>query len=187
VSCFVVDPPWRFSDKLGRRGAAANYDTLTVEQIQTHCPYRVMVMQPRNAVLFLWRVSSMQREALDVLDGWGFTLKSELVWEKTTRGGKDHFGMGYIVRAAHETCLIATRGHVAVKHHSQRSRFRAPVGRHSEKPDVFYGLVEQLVHGPYVELFSRKVREGWLCMGNELAPEANRVKGSGTQCTSMAT
>jgi N6-adenosine-specific RNA methylase IME4 len=171
---FVVDPPWRFGDKLGPRGAAANYRTLTVEQIQWHAKYRELLTAPRNAMLLLWRVASMQREALDVLDSWGFRLKSELVWDKETKLGKDHFGMGYILRASHETCLVATRGRVPVKHHSQRSRFRAPVGRHSEKPEAFYRIVEQLVDGPYIELFARKPREGWTCLGNELKQRRTR-------------
>jgi N6-adenosine-specific RNA methylase IME4 len=177
VRCIVADPPWRFGDALGRRGAAANYRTLSVDQIAWHTTYRAIVTAPRNAVLFLWRVSSMQREAIALLDSWGFQLKSEIVWEKTTVKGLDHFGMGYIVRAAHETCLIATRGRVPVKHHSQRSRFRAPVGRHSQKPEAFFDIVEGLYDGPYVELFARRQRPGWACLGLEARKGDTRGQG----------
>lgn len=41
-----------------------------------------------DARLFLWRVGAMQQEALDVIKAWGFTLKSEIVWIKTTADGK---------------------------------------------------------------------------------------------------
>ena len=169
VRCIVADPAWRFDDKLGRRGAAANYSTLTVEEIQEHPTFHAIAVAPRNAVLFLWRVASLQAEALAVARAWGYAVKSEIVWEKTTCRGNDHFGLGHYVRASHETCLICVRGRVRVKNHSTRSRFRAPVGRHSEKPEAFFDLVEALVEGPYVEFFARRHRPGWVCLGNELA------------------
>jgi N6-adenosine-specific RNA methylase IME4 len=50
-----------------------------------------------------------------------------------------------------------------------RSSFEAPVGRHSEKPDESYELIERLAPGPYVELFARRKRPGWTCLGNEVA------------------
>lgn len=44
----------------------------------------------------------------------------------------------------------------------------APVGRHSEKPDAFYSIVEKLFAGPRLDLFARKHRPGWTCLGNEV-------------------
>jgi N6-adenosine-specific RNA methylase IME4 len=167
--CIVADPPWRFGDKLGKRGAAANYETMSVEELCAmpllHDPKWV---DPNSAVLFMWRVASMQREALDVLHAWGFRLHSELVWNKQTRTGKPHFGMGRIVRAAHETCLIGVRKRYSVRNHSTRSTFAAAVGAHSAKPDAFYDLVQQLVPGPRLELFARTQRPGWTCLGLEV-------------------
>lgn len=165
IRCIVADPPWRFNDTRGARGAAAKYRTLSLEQIKWHSDYRPIVTAPRHAFLFLWRVASMQAEAIELAHAWGFHVKSEIVWEKTTVNDLDHFGMGSYVRAAHETCLICVRGKVTVKNHSTRSRFRAPVGRHSEKPARFFEIVERLVGGPYIELFSRQQRPGWLCLG----------------------
>jgi N6-adenosine-specific RNA methylase IME4 len=121
-----------------------------------------------DAVLFLWRVSSMQREALDLIDAWGFQLKTEIVWVKRTPAGKRWFGMGRTVRAEHETCLIAHRGKPAILSKSVRSTFEAPVLAHSQKPDCFYGIVESLVAGPYVEMFARRPWPGWRQHGLEL-------------------
>lgn len=45
--------------------------------------------------------------------------------------------------------------------------FNWPRGRHSEKPDEFYDLVESLSPGPYLEMYARKPREGWTVWGNE--------------------
>jgi N6-adenosine-specific RNA methylase IME4 len=125
-----------------------------------------------DSLLFLWRVASMQQEALDVAKAWGFKPKTEIVWHKLTRTGKTHFGMGHYTRASHETCLVCVRGRPKIKSRSVRSIFAAPVGRHSEKPSAFYSLVEELSEGPYVELFARRHRANWHCLGNELAENA---------------
>jgi N6-adenosine-specific RNA methylase IME4 len=120
-----------------------------------------------DALLFLWRVSSMVEEAYQVTRAWGFVPKSEIVWEKLTSTGKPWFGMGRIVRASHETCIIAKRGRPIIKSKSVRSRFAAQVDRHSAKPLVFYDIIESLADGPYVELFARAHRPGWTSLGNE--------------------
>lgn len=186
----VADPAWSFGDRLpGKsRGAAKNYDVMSVEDI---CRLDLPPIDD-NAHLFLWRVSAMQQEALDVVKSWGFTVKSELVWLKKTKTGKDHFGMGRHVRLAHEICLIATRGKGAgIKNRSQRSTFETevemtdeelaqfvevgdgifegPTGKHSQKPDEFYKIVEELCDSDLrVELFARQSRPGWVTLGNQV-------------------
>lgn len=45
--------------------------------------------------------------------------------------------------------------------------FTWPRGRHSEKPEAFFDLVEQVSPGPYLELFARRQRLGWDTWGNE--------------------
>lgn len=161
----VADPPWKLGDPLpGKtRGAAKNYACLTVDEL---CAFQIPEMA-ENSFLFLWRLSSMPEEALRVVRAWGFVPKSEIVWEKLTPGGKDWFGMGRYVRAAHETVIVATRGRAKVRDRSIRSRFAAPAGRHSQKPEAFFDLVERLCAGPYVELFARRKRPGWTVFGNE--------------------
>jgi N6-adenosine-specific RNA methylase IME4 len=45
--------------------------------------------------------------------------------------------------------------------------FTWPRGGHSQKPDAFVDLVEQVSPGPYLELFARRQRLGWDTWGNE--------------------
>lgn len=68
-----------------------------------------------NAVLFLWWVASQPKEALTVLEAWGFEMKTMtgFVWVKRTKHDKPFFGMGFHTRQGSENCLIATRGKVA--------------------------------------------------------------------------
>jgi N6-adenosine-specific RNA methylase IME4 len=156
-----------------------------------------------DAWLFLWRVSAMQQEALDVAKTWGFRVVSEVVWVKAPEIGEPEapakgtvlhraharyaspsrlhacsvaaeearhvtIGMGHSVRMAHEVCLIAKRGRPTRNSPlNVPSVFFAPRGEHSAKPEEFYALVERFAPGPYVELFARRQREGWTCLGDE--------------------
>lgn len=211
----VADPPWPFGDKLPgpSRGAEKNYSVLSIEGICRYLdewsphgricglpdecsewPTLKSLLAP-DCRLFLWRVSSMQAEALETMKAWGFGApKTELVWVKLTSkgfvdpfrqvsfdfrdydppvklpGAKVHFGMGRTTRAAHETCLVGQRGKPEVTDNAVRDVFAAPYAGHSVKPDAFYELVEKLSPGPYLELFARRRRPGWTCLGDELEP-----------------
>jgi N6-adenosine-specific RNA methylase IME4 len=118
----------------------------------------------------MWRVAAMQEDALFVMRAWGFRPHSEVTWVKKTVHGKPHFGMGHVVRASHEVCLIGMRGrtlHPAVK--NVRSVFEGLVREHSEKPEAFYGLVEALYpEQTKLELFARRTRAGWHQRGDQL-------------------
>lgn len=173
-SVIAADCPWAPMDKLpGKsRGAAKNYDVMSTKDLcRIHLPPIA-----ENSVLFFWRLASMQSDALDVIQAWGFTPKTELVWVKLTSTSSNrelgtaklHFGMGRQVRASHEVCIIATRGRVAPLNHSTRSVFFAPVGIHSAKPDAFYDIAESLYAGPRVELFARRCRPNWTTLGSQL-------------------
>jgi N6-adenosine-specific RNA methylase IME4 len=170
----VADPPWSFSDKLPgpTRGAEKNYRVLGQAGIEGFLRAEGISVAD-DAVLFLWRVSSQVEEAYRVVRAWGFVPKTEIVWRKMTAGGKEHFGMGRIVRAAHETCVVAKRGRPPEPAtRSVRSVFEAAVGRHSEKPEEFFRIVESLYPAAWkLELFSRRRREGWTCLGDELGSE----------------
>lgn len=181
-SVVCADPPWHFGDKLpGKRGASHRYSTLGVREL---CKLPLPGIAD-DAILFLWRVASMQQEALDVVRAWRFDLKTEIVWRKLTKNGKPWMGLGRTVRASHETCLVAWRGRPEIRDKSIRSVFEAPVpvgadGKyiHSAKPESFYTeIVERLVGGPYVEIFSRRTRPGWHMIGNEVG-KLDEAEGS---------
>jgi len=184
IRVLSADPPWTFGDKLPGegRGAAKHYPTLKLAEIFRY-PLPPLA---DDALLALWRVGAMVEEAYQVIHAWGFTPKSEIVWVKTGRGTPSFvideddlrvaeastavtMGMGHFVRNAHEVAIIATRGRYLVSDRSVRSVLFAPIGEHSEKPDLFYTLLERLGGaGPFAELFGRKPRIGWHVYGNEV-------------------
>ena len=122
----------------------------------------------------------MVPEAYQVVRAWGYVPKTEIVWVKRTRTGKRWFGMGRTVRAEHEVCIVATRGKPRVRSHRIRSTFEAsvPARGHSAKPEAFADLVESLCDGPYVELFARRQRPGWTCLGNQAGDPAAELQTS---------
>lgn len=171
MNCFrsiTADPPWPLADKLPGpgRGASKHYSTMSVKDI---CALRLPPIGP-DALLFLWRVSSMVEEAALVARAWGFRPVSEIVWVKTDARGAVRIGMGRYVRLSHESCMIATRGQgrTFIKDHGVPSVIFAQRGAHSAKPEAFYALVERLAEGPHLELFARQERPGWTCVGDAL-------------------
>lgn len=80
---FDVDPPWPFSDSLTmsstKRGAAANYQILSIEDIKN---LEIKEISEDDAVLALWCPSSLLQEGLDVMKSWGFRQTQTHVWVK---------------------------------------------------------------------------------------------------------
>lgn len=146
-----ADPAWLFDDKLpgGTRGAGSQYREQHVDNIvgRKHFEFEWPSLAD-DCVLFLWRVGSQQQEALDVVGGWEFDVKGEIVWNKLTKKGLPWFGMGRIQRQAHETCLVATRGRSAnvVINRGIRSTFEAKVPTYEKgHPKIGQPIVDK--HG----------------------------------------
>jgi N6-adenosine-specific RNA methylase IME4 len=122
-----------------------------------------------DAVLFQWATVPMMLDALHVIQAWGFQYKSQIVWHK------EQLGTGYWVRNCHELLLIATKGNIPAPppHARPPSVFTAPRGKHSEKPERAYEIIETMYPDlPKLELFARARRPGWEPWGNQLEPAA---------------
>jgi N6-adenosine-specific RNA methylase IME4 len=85
VRTLEADPPWKFKGASRRGGVSwrGRYQPMGLEAIMRY-PLPPLADDCR---LFLWRVGAMQDEALAVIKAWGFTLKSEIIWVKTTADG----------------------------------------------------------------------------------------------------
>jgi N6-adenosine-specific RNA methylase IME4 len=158
-----ADPPWQYDfSKAESREIENHYPTMEVDAIAA-----VEVPATDDAVLFMWATSPKLAEAFHVLNGWGFTYVTSMVWVK------DRIGMGYYARQRHELLLIAKRGTPATPDPSARpdSVIEAPRGRHSAKPEAVYGIIERMYPDlPKLEMFCRTPRQGWDAWGNEVEP-----------------
>ena len=155
-----ADPPWQLGNPESAYAPENHYPTLPLDEIK-----QIDVPAADNAVLFLWAVSSRLPEALEVLNAWGFTYKTSLVWVK------DSIGLGTWVRHRHEHLLIGRRGTHPAPEPEDRpdSVITAPRTRHSEKPGCVYELLEHAYPtASKLELFSRRARHGWTAWGNQV-------------------
>ena len=77
--------------------------------------------------------------------------------------------MGYWTRSNPEMCLLATRGKPKRLNKSTRQLVVSERREHSRKPDEMYGYIENMLEGPYLEMFARTTRQGWDNFGNEVS------------------
>jgi len=120
--------------------------------------------------LYLWVPNALLQEGLKVMEAWGFTYKSNLVWYKIRKdGGPDGRGVGFYFRNVTELVLFGVRGSMRTLQpgRTQVNLFRARKREHSRKPDEIYKLIEACSPGPYLELFARFCHPGWAQWGNE--------------------
>jgi len=82
------------------------------------------------------------------------------------------FGMGRLFRQTHEICLIGTSNnkiYTKLANKSQRSVSFAPNLKHSAKPEDLQDSLEIMFpNSNKIELFARRVRSDWTCLGNEV-------------------
>lgn len=159
-----ADPPWQYEHvKTDNRSLDNQYPTMALDEI---CALPVADAVTPDAILFLWATSPKLAEAMRVLNAWGFTYRTSMVWVK------DQIGMGYYARQQHEFLLIATKGEPPVPLPEARpaSVVNAPRTAHSAKPPIFAELIERMYPDlPKAELFAREARAGWWAWGNQVA------------------
>jgi N6-adenosine-specific RNA methylase IME4 len=163
------DPPWQY-DFMGVDAwkVENHYPTMVTEEI---CKLPVADVTTKDAILFMWATAPKLADAMRVIAAWGFTYKTCAIWDK------DWTGMGNYFRIQHELLLIATRGDIPPPKTENRPasivKFKRST-KHSEKPDVFYGIIEAMYPElPKLELFARQPREGWKAWGNEIGEARN--------------
>lgn len=159
-SLILADPPWQLGNPDSSSAPENHYPTLTLASITALEPPTTA-----DAVLFLWAVSSLLPEALQLMHAWGFEYRSNLVWVKPS------IGPGVWLRNRHELLLLGVRGRQPPAEPELRadSVLEAARGRHSQKPEPVYELIERMYPAASkLELFARSSRPGWASWGNQL-------------------
>lgn len=159
-----ADPPWRYENApMGgaNRAIENQYPTMSLEEI---CDMPVSDLAHDDAILYMWTTAPKLEESFKVINAWGFSYRTHIVWDK------EKIGMGYHARSQHELLLICTRGKIPPpKAGAQPSSVhREARGKHSAKPNFYYEMIE----GAYpqlgkIELFCRSPRDGWAVWGNQ--------------------
>lgn len=185
----VVDPPWSYGKSVAERTLSRNvgtrhYQTIGqngdgeinrktgagVENIIQSFPMAQFAAE--NAHLYLWTTNPKLPFAFKVMQEWGFTYKTTITWIKTRKdGGIIGNGMGWFYRGATEHVLFGVKGRRPIP-----SGFRKPNvilakrGKHSEKPQEFYALVDTVSgeNAKKIDVFARRERLGWEAWGSEV-------------------
>ena len=157
----LADPPWRYNfckdnaDKIEQ-----HYPTMDLEKIKS-----LNIPIDDNAVLYLWATAPKLIEALEVMKAWGFTYKTNAIWDK------EWIGMGYWFRGQHELLLVGVKGKFSppLQELRKSSVLRVKRGQHSRKPDhIRYWINEWYPIYNKLELFAREKTEGWTSIGYDI-------------------
>lgn len=171
-----ADPPWRYGDvhtwhKMGG-GVKRHYNTMSIREIKEMSTI-IKKIAADNCILFIWATFPNLREALEIIESWGFMYKTlGFSWIKTNKKNKKPcFGIGFYTKSNCEICLLAIKGKPGnlIKSNKVSSCIIAERREHSRKPDEVREKITELVgEVPKIELFARQTATGWDCWGNEV-------------------
>ncbi|ELY3554443.1 DNA methyltransferase [Cronobacter turicensis] len=192
-SLIYADPAWSYGNTVSNGAAAGHYDTMSLIDMKR---LPVWELAAENAVLAMWHTGTHNREAMDLAEAWGFTVRTMkgFTWVKLNQLAEQHITKaleageiedfhdflhllnaqtrmngGNHTRANTEDLLIATRGAgLERKDASVKQVIYSPLGRHSAKPWEARHRLERLYGDvPRIELFSRSAAPGWDHWGNQ--------------------
>ncbi len=168
----LADPPWRFTNRTGKMAPEhkrlSRYGTMELDDI---AGLPVKGLTAETAHLYLWVPNALLAEGFKVMESWGFTYKTNIVWHKIRKdGGPDGRGVGFYFRNVTELVLFGVKGKNARTLSPGRSQvniIKTQKREHSRKPDELYDIIESCSPGPYLELFARGTKKGWTAWGNQ--------------------
>ena len=172
-SIIYADPPWGYQNKGTRAAASKHYGVMKLEDIK-----KMGVgaaggggIANGDCALFMWATFPMLKEALEVIEAWGFTYKTiAFNWVKQNKSGEGLFmGLGNWTRSNSEICLLAVKGKPKRVGAGVRSVIISPLQEHSQKPaEIRDRIIELMGDLPRIELFARETAPGWDAWGNEV-------------------
>ena len=170
-STILADPPWQFQNRTGKvapeHRRLLRYPTMELKEIME---LPVSKLAAAQSHLYLWVPNALLLEGLKVMEAWGFTYKTNIVWCKVRKdGGPDGRGVGFYFRNVTELILFGVKGSMRTLQpgRTQVNLLATRKREHSRKPDEIFDIIEECSPGPYLELFARFPRAGWHQWGNE--------------------
>ncbi|MGG7581009.1 Spo0J and IME4 domain-containing protein [Rhizobium sp. Nf11,1] len=149
------DFPWvqeAWSDETGQ-DKGLKYPAMSVEDGMALCSGAASPFT-RDAILYFWTTTNRIRDAIRIIEAWGFEYVTAITWDKV------HIGMGRWVRDRTEHLLICKRGNfpgIDLYTAKPESLYSEAKGEHSRKPVWFAEEIERLFPDMRkLELFQRK-------------------------------
>jgi N6-adenosine-specific RNA methylase IME4 len=127
----------------------------------------------RKIFLDLWKIQDAFRDQVTPIKFMS-NMKKAIKGITGTAQLKDTlaFGMGRLFRQTHEICLIGINNKKIYKHLANKSQRSVSFGenlKHSAKPEHLQDELDIMFpQGNRLELFGRRNKPGWICLGNEI-------------------
>lgn len=157
----LLDPPWDVFQR-GNYGAHKHYNLMSLKEIKA---LPIAELAEENAHCWLWVTNNTLRVGFDIMEEWGFPVKSVFTWIKL------RMGLGNTLRSCTEHVLLGIRGKCPVKVKNQINfGIFTPKCEHSHKPEEFHEIIQRVSPGPYLEMFARRRPSSpeWDVWGNEI-------------------
>lgn len=165
----VADPPWMYSSqRMVQRdkftGVDDEYDTMTLQDM---CDLPIQSVCDTKCVLYMWTTGPKLEDAFKLIRAWGFKYSTvAFVWDKRIPNP------GVYSISQVEYVLVAKRGTLPKRvKYNTRQLLSETRTVHSKKPEEIQNRIDaHYAHRGVkkLELFARRFRPGWDCVGNEL-------------------
>jgi len=180
----LADVPWSYQNWTdARNGAARSAMVCQDEEFLKEIP--VDKWAARDSILAFWATMPKLNFAHEIAAAWGFEeYVTAVPWVKTTPStGNIKTITGFWTRCCAELLMIFRRNEPK----AHRKGLTTPAGllegngpvfwsppekrQHSSKPLGIHKWLSSQLNGPYLEIFARNSKPGWVCWGYDLGQE----------------
>jgi len=165
----LADPPWPYNSRRmvmenGKTiiGIEDEYQTIGMDEM---CNLPIQDICDKNCLLYLWATGPKMKEAFRLMDSWGFKyVTMAFVWDKRIPNP------GYYSCSQIEYVMVGKKGKCPKRIKTNtRQLYTKPRTKHSKKPEAIQDMIDNHWEDcEKLELFARRYRPGWDCLGLEL-------------------
>jgi N6-adenosine-specific RNA methylase IME4 len=177
-----VDVPWKYVVRSHKgAGRSPDYKTMTLEEIAA---LPVIDYVADDSRMLFWITGPFLAIAAHVPIMRAYGYEPTAIWGVWVKPTKRAYGQGDFFRFIDDDSFKMHMGHTSRQNaefvvegrrgsppkrlsKSVRQVIVEPIREHSRKPEKFYRNVVAYSPGPYLELFAREPRKGWVCRGDE--------------------
>lgn len=160
------DYPWHYDNSDQHEGSRGHlgYPTMTMEQVLAHAAVATQ-RAAKDSIVALWSTNLYLTKMERVIEAYGAVVRTVYTWPKPKfgvgtwgRGQTEHLVIGSVGSPVHTLNEVSTL---------LPGWLPAHPGEHSSKPRQVAELLQKHCGGPFLELFAREQRSGWICWGAE--------------------